>query len=205
MCITAFWANAASIAGGGVLAASIDPVSRARQHPGPASLTAALCVLLLATLSSGCGTSEAVRSVSYPSSFQYLTEDEVRGAMGGLAVQIVALDALMVSAEGPRGEDQGRVVEILEEMQTLVRQLTQREQSNHPQISRTAPLLERKIDRALFGARSNPPNYYFAGTVSGVCSYCHAPRHRADVPGAWPVAQREWATRQPPRFPRPSK
>ncbi len=130
-----------------------------------------------------CIKGEDVRRATYPPNFHYITQGEIRGTMGQLAVQIQALDTLMQQAETPLRSDRQKIIGILETMQTLARDLTKGKETNHPQLNRSAPLLENRINRALFGARRNPPNYYFAGTVSGACEYCHAPRHRADAAG----------------------
>lgn len=136
----------------------------------------------------GCIKSEEVRRVTYPPSFQYLSDAEIRGTMGALARHVASLDQLMAQGE-PLPSDQRRIVATLEAMQTLVRELTKGEQSNHPSLDDTAPILALKVDRALFGARRTPPNYYFAGTVSGACVYCHAPRHKAGVEDTRPNAR----------------
>jgi hypothetical protein len=57
-------------------------------------------------------------------------------------------------------------------------QLKRRSQSNHPRIQEHAPHLRADLDRALLAVKKDPPNYYYAGVVSGACTYCHAPRHR---------------------------
>jgi hypothetical protein len=133
-------------------------------------------VLLLGALIAGGGTScnlRQLRSFTYPPDFQYITREEIQTTMGGLAAQIVALDAVMGQEAGPGPGDQTRVVEILETMKGLAAELKRGRRSSHPRIDSAAPLLQEAIDRALSAARSTPPNYYFAGEVSGSCTYCH--------------------------------
>lgn len=113
------------------------------------------------------------RELTYPPDFDYITEGEIRGSMAQLAVRIRALDAQM---EQP-SPDPAAVQELLAEMQQLVRELKPREHSSHPRIDRGAPELRRQIERALAGARMRPPNYFWAGQLSGACESCHVPRH----------------------------
>jgi hypothetical protein len=118
---------------------------------------------------------ERVRAGTNPRDFHYITQEEIHTTMGGLAVQVHALDQIMWREGGPRVEDQAQVVDILSRMRPLAVQLKRRRFSNHPRIQDYAPQLRRDIERALESARKEPPNYYYAGLVSGACNYCHAP------------------------------
>jgi len=130
--------------------------------------------LLLLPLLWACANPEQVRKHTYPPNFRYISQGEVRGSMSALAVQINALDELLTD-ESVAPEDRERVIEILSEMQLLARDLNGGgKRSNHPRIDRYAPRLQNDIDRALRSARSQTPDYYAAGTISGACSYCHA-------------------------------
>ena len=136
--------------------------------------------LLLLSLLWACANPEQLRQHTYPPNFRYISKDEVRGTMSGLAVQINALDELLMDETVAPG-DRERVVEILSEMQLLARDLDRGgNRSNHPRIDRYAPRLQDDIGRALRSARSQNPDYYYAGTISGACSYCHA--RPADTP-----------------------
>jgi hypothetical protein len=130
-------------------------------------------------VSTACGgdTMKRVREATYPPSFHYITESEIRTQMGSLAVEVAALDAIMWRPEGPGAGDQAKIVEILKRMRVLTRDLKKGARSNHPRIDRVGPRLQRDIERALEGARGASPNYYYAGLVSGACTYCHEPRH----------------------------
>ena len=141
-------------------------------------------VSILACVCAACLQSQDVRRVTYPPDFRYVTEGEIRSTMGQLAVQMRALESLMMQSETPLPSDHQRVTEILTTMQALARDLTRGQDTHHPDLNRYAPVLEQRIDRALFAVRRTPPNYFFAGTISGACEYCHAPRHRAALPRA---------------------
>jgi hypothetical protein len=45
--------------------------------------------------------------------------------------------------------------------------------SNHPQIGANLDRLWRDIEHARRAAEREPPNYFYAGVVSGACLYCH--------------------------------
>ena len=137
------------------------------------------CVLLVLAACGGDGM-RRVREATYPPSFHYITEAEIRTQMGALAVEVAALDAIMWEGEGPGPQDQAEIVAILKRMRTLTRDLKRGARSNHPRMDRVAPRLQRDVARALEGARSGSPNYYYAGLVSGACTYCHEPRHSSE-------------------------
>jgi len=122
---------------------------------------------------------ERVRDYTYPPDLHYITKQQIRTTMGALAAQVDALDEIMWQPGGPTGKDQARVVEILSQMRTLARELDPRAHSSHPRIEAHGARLRHDIERALAAARRAPPNYYYAGTVSGACTYCHEPRHRS--------------------------
>ncbi len=132
--------------------------------------------LLIAGIGLGCrsGPLETVRAATYPADFHYITKQEIRTTMGGLASEVYALDQIMLRESGVQQDDQARVIEILSRMRNLAKQLKRQEQSNHPRIQAHAPRLQRDIDRALANARRAPPNYYYTGLVTSTCTYCHA-------------------------------
>jgi hypothetical protein len=154
-------------------------------------------LLALALFGTGCADNslEKIREVTYPPDFHYITSSEIHTTMGALASQVSLLEAIMWQADGPQFEDRAQVVEILSEMRTLALQLKKRGHSNHARIHDEAPHLKRDIERALRSAKMDPPNYYYAGLVSGACSYCHAPTTRSDLLGLRTVAQSTMAGR----------
>ncbi len=136
-------------------------------------------VLMMVGLGCGGGPLKRVRAATYAPDFHYITKQEIRTTMGTLAAQLDTLDRIMWQVGGPRPEDRTEINEILSRMQVLATQLKRREQSNHPRIHAHASRLQRDIERALVSMGKEPPNYYFAGVISGACSYCHAPGHHS--------------------------
>jgi hypothetical protein len=133
----------------------------------------------------GCAdATRLVRKATYPPSFHYITQEEIHGTMSALAYQVNELDEIMWRPGGLEPGDRERILSILTEMQLLAGQLKQGTRSNHPRIDRDAPRLQVDVERALEGARSDPPNYFFAGVVYQSCAYCHEARHEALARGA---------------------
>lgn len=134
---------------------------------------------------------QQVQRAQYPPDFHYITKREIRTTMGELAVDVVALDALLAQTGGPGPGDRETILEILRHMRGLAGRLKVGEHSSHPLLDHDAPRLRRDIDRAIEEVRlSSPPIYYRAGQVVGACTYCHAPRHEEGV--------------EPPEEPHPS-
>jgi hypothetical protein len=46
--------------------------------------------------------------------------------------------------------------------------------SNQPRVAHNVDRLRDDLRRAQRGVSLEPPNYFWAGTVSGACRYCHA-------------------------------
>jgi hypothetical protein len=138
----------------------------------------ALPFLLTLVMLSACS-AERMRRHTYPPDFHYISRDEIRGTMGELAVRMAELEDIMTDEDEPavEPEEQERIIELLAEMRQFSLDLKRGSRSNHPRIDRYAPELQKDLARALEGARSTPPNYYYAGQVPGACEYCHVPRH----------------------------
>lgn len=152
-----------------------------------------LCAGLLLGGLPGLGCSptrmEQVHRAQYPPDFHYITEREIRTTMGQLALDVVALDAVLAKAGGPKPDDRQTILEILRHMRGLASRLKVGEHSSHPQINHDAPRLRRQIERAIDEvSMSSPPIYYRAGQVVGACTYCHPPRYEQglDEPPAQP-------------------
>jgi hypothetical protein len=124
-----------------------------------------------------------IRKATYPPSFHYITQEEIRGTMSALAYQVNELDRIMWRPGGLEPGDRERIVSILTQMQLLAAELKQGTRSNHPRIDRDAPRLQADVERALEAARSDPPNYFFAGVVYQSCAYCHEVPHEVLEPG----------------------
>jgi hypothetical protein len=117
-----------------------------------------------------------VRSITYPPSIRYLSEQDVRTAMGRLAKDVVDLDALVHEAPEVRSANEDELLAILRSMRSTASSMTSGGDTNHPRIDRYLPKLIDDIDRAIGAVENRSDNYYYAGTVIGACEYCHAPK-----------------------------
>lgn len=116
-----------------------------------------------------------MRRYTYPPDFNYVSAEDLESAMWRLARGVNKLDGIMrtgsVSGEYPQDE----ILALLEDMEAAAESLGPGNwPSNHPRISENVEVLRRDIYRARVGAQSRPPDYFFAGTVSGACLYCHS-------------------------------
>jgi len=143
--------------------------------------TFALGLGIALSLALACA-SEGLKPRTYPTGFHRVSQDEIKTTMGQLAERVRQLDAIMWREGGLRESDHGAVIEILSDMDRLVRSLKQGHKSSHRRIDRAQPWLQRDVTRALLAARRNPPNYYYAGEIAGACEYCHIPRHEPRQP-----------------------
>ncbi len=121
-----------------------------------------------------------LRAVTYPPDFHYLTRAEIQGTMGEFARAVDALDRILAREGGAGAEDRDTVVGLLEQLRLQARHLEQGAESNHPGLHQDAARFTRDVDRALVGARRDPPDYSGTARITGSCTACHAPRH----PGA---------------------
>jgi len=98
--------------------------------------------------------------------------DELYSEMWTLASLTDELDRLMKQPE----VDNGAAVALLEKMESNVNSLrSKKERRAHPMIDDNIETFYQEVTAARVGAQANPPNYFFAGKVSGACVYCHDP------------------------------
>ena len=157
----------------------MSPKSTASPHARPShsiGLPIAVWVALAMLACSEAGLAP-IRSVTYPPDFHYLTRDEIQGTMAEFARSVDALDAILAREGGAGAADRDAVVGILEQLRLQARHLASGAESNHPGLHQDAPRFTRDVDRALVGARRDPPDYSGAARIAGSCTACHAPRH----------------------------
>jgi outer membrane murein-binding lipoprotein Lpp len=131
--------------------------------------------LLLLGCSNGVG--ESVRRHTYPPDFNYLSQDQIESTMGQLAHLVTRLNAVMAAETEIDASTQAEIVTLLGELEEKARALGPGGwPSNHPRISAHVDSLRDDLRRARIAAEKSPPNYFWAGSISGACTYCHAPR-----------------------------
>jgi hypothetical protein len=99
--------------------------------------------------------------------------ESVRLAMRALRDKTGDLDAILRSQRDLDARDHARVVELLREIEALATGLEELPEGTHLPPLRLERLRS-DAGRALETAADDPPNFYFAGAVSGACVYCHS-------------------------------
>jgi hypothetical protein len=99
--------------------------------------------------------------------------ESVRLAMRALRDKTSDLDAILRSHREIDPRDHARIVELLAEIESLATGLEELPPDAHVPAIRLERL---RVDarRALEAAADDPPNFYFAGAISGACVYCHS-------------------------------
>lgn len=135
------------------------------------------CLILLAGLLltlSGCNDfAAAVRQVTYPPDFRYVTDAELRSRMNMLAYQLQQLDGALAVSD-PAVPDQEAVVDSLRQIERISSQLQAGDAgASHPFLENDMPAFVSQVNRALLAASQDPPRYYHAGRIVGACAGCH--------------------------------
>jgi hypothetical protein len=135
-----------------------------------------LGVVLLVALGAGCHgqLAESLRQTTYPPSFRYIPESELRSAMWLLGHQSLELRRLLRGESESVRDPHSQIVLLLADMEQTVQQLGPDPwSSNHPQLGEGLKVLADDLRAARTAAEHDPPNYFLAGSVSGACLYCH--------------------------------
>jgi len=123
-----------------------------------------------------CSTASEYRFDPQGPTLHTLSQEELKTTMGTLASMMLELEDLMASYPEKNPQSAARIPVLLEEMFAATQPLGPAGwPSSHPQISARVGLLRDDLHRARLAAEREPPNYYWAGTVSSACTYCHAP------------------------------
>ena len=138
--------------------------------------TALRVIVLSATimLFSGCSDfAGAVRKITYPPDFKYVTGQELRSRMEQMAFQLQLLDqALTGSNTGQPAQQQ--VLGSLRNIERISANLQAGEAgSSHPFLQDFMTEFVADVERARNAAALDPPSYYFAGRLAGGCVNCH--------------------------------
>lgn len=136
-----------------------------------------VCLLLSAGLALLACSSEfaaAVRSVTYPPDFVYVSSGQLRTRMSNLGSRLAQLDNALIENE-IRQPDKEEVLTILREIEEIGSELQGIEAgASHPFLEDDMPRFVNDIARARMAASLDPPQYYLAGRVAGSCVNCHS-------------------------------
>jgi hypothetical protein len=133
------------------------------------------CLLALQT-SSCSGFAGWVRQYTYPPTFHYITDEQLRSTMWRLAYHSRELRELMTAPEKTTAH-RADVLEHLRIMEQATIELNRTGwPTNHPLVDANRSSLLRDIRTAQEAVSRDPPNFLLAGAVSGACAYCHPSR-----------------------------
>jgi hypothetical protein len=134
-------------------------------------------LLLMGILSmTGCSSefAAAVRKVTYPPDFKYVTADELRSNMHKLAFELQQLDAALLQTNNAGLEQQKQVLQNLNNIQKLATGLHAGDAgASHPFLEDGMGEFITRVQEAKVAASLEQPRYYLAGQVSGGCVNCH--------------------------------
>lgn len=132
-----------------------------------------------AILASGCSSDlgDRVRRHTYSPEFNYLSQEQLETTMGRFARLLTQLNAIMAADAEIDAAERERIVVLLRGLEAESRALGPGGwPSNHPRISAHVDAFRRDVERARQAAEREPPNYFWAGSISAACSYCHSAR-----------------------------
>jgi hypothetical protein len=143
-------------------------------HGKPAVTLSGCFVASALLVACSSNTAEVLRRHSDLPPFNYVTQDQLRFAMWRLAHDVYELDRTLREEAGVAGYPRERILGLLAGMEEAAASLGPAGwPSNHPQIGANLDRLWRDIEHARRAAEREPPNYFYAGVVSGACLYCH--------------------------------
>lgn len=141
------------------------------------TLTILRAVLLFSTVLAISGCSDfaaAVRKVTYPPDFKYVTGQELRSRMDQMAFQLQLLDQALAENNTGQPAQQQQVLGSLRNIERIAASLQAGDAgSSHPFLQDFMRDFVTNVEQARNSAALDPPSYYFAGRVAGGCVNCH--------------------------------
>jgi len=133
-----------------------------------------LSVLLLLLAMSGC---ELVRKVTYPPSFTYLEQGDVRTSMARMADSIRRIDSILTSSIVVTEQQRELIIEELNLLdRTAVSLGAGTQVTNHLLLDEHVDEFRSLVMRATDAVFATPPSYYWTGQLTGACLSCHVLR-----------------------------
>ncbi len=133
-----------------------------------------LVAVVLTAVVTGCA---LVRKATYPPDFVYLEKTQVVGAMAELNVDLWRIDDIIAGSETILPYKREEIIGILRHMETVANRLGAGPRTtNHLFIDDNIDAFKEQVLEALRFVEKEPPNYYFAGRLSGGCMACHQRR-----------------------------
>lgn len=140
---------------------------------GIRTLRAVACLAALASSACNSDFASAVRQVTYPPDFVYVSGEDLRSNMRRLSNQLAQLDDVLIESE-TRQPDPQEVVIILSRIEQISSSMRAGEAgASHAFLEREMPDFVNEVSRARLAAMMTPPDYYLAGRITGACLNCH--------------------------------
>lgn len=139
--------------------------------PAKSAVRLFLLVLLGSGLLVGCA---QIRKATYPSGFVYLEQKEITNEMLRLSFYMRKIEGILSDDAATSSDQQAQIVGLLAKIDASTNRLGAGSvETNHFLIDSRIDQFKADVNTALFDARSNPPNYYALGRLSGSCTACH--------------------------------
>lgn len=130
--------------------------------------------LVGASLLIGCA---QIRKATYPPDFVYLEQNQIRSEMALLSLYMRQIDEILLDDSTVSSEQQEQIIKILSKVDSSVDSLGAGNiRTSHLVLDDHIDQFKSDVTVALRDARSDPPNYFALGRLSGGCVACH--KHR---------------------------
>ena len=124
-----------------------------------------------AGLLAGCA---QIRKVTYPDDFVYLEQKQVTNKMVLMSSYMRRIDEILAENTTVSSAQQEQIIKILSSIDETVDSLgAGNVRTNHLLIDEHIDEFKTEVSVALRDARSDPPNYFALGRLSGGCVACH--------------------------------
>ncbi len=129
-------------------------------------------LLLIISVSLVLTSCAEIRKLTYPPEFTYIEKGKLQGTMDRMAAAMGQLDTLV--AADPAGDStQNEILAQLDIIDAAAWELSGGKITNHLLLDEHMEQFSSDVAKARLMAKTSPPNYYYAGRLSGSCSGCH--------------------------------
>ena len=115
-----------------------------------------------------------IRKATYPDDFVYLEQKQVKSKMVLMSSYMRRIDEILAEDSTVSSAQQEQIIKILSSIDATVDSLGAGNiRTNHLLIDEHIDEFKTEVSIALRDARSDPPNYFALGRLSGGCVACH--------------------------------
>jgi len=115
-----------------------------------------------------------IRKATYPDDFVYLEQNQVTNKMVLMSSYMRRIDEILAEDTTVSSAQQEQIIKILSSIDATVDSLGAGNiRTNHLLIDEHIDEFKTEVSVALRDARSDPPNYFALGRLSGGCVACH--------------------------------